>query len=112
MNIPTFANGSVQRRFMHDPAHGWLRVPLSDLDELGIRNQITAYSYLDDRFAYLEEDCDYETYINAMTEAGISVIVKQAAGSSGPSSIRRKRSFDAPTEGPFAKLYANPQFHH
>jgi len=51
--------------FIDTPAHGWLRVPLSELDALRIRDNITEYSYEDDLYAYLEEDCDLTTFIEA-----------------------------------------------
>lgn len=47
------------------PAHSWLRVPFSELEDLGIRDKITAYSYEDGLYAYLEEDCDMVTFIEA-----------------------------------------------
>jgi len=40
--------------FFTDPGHGWLRVQLDELDGF----EPSAYSYLDDTYAYLEEDCD------------------------------------------------------
>jgi hypothetical protein len=103
MNIPTYADGSVRRRFTADPGHGWLRVPLSDLDELGIRNEITAYSYFNDKYAYLEEDCDYETYMDAMNKAGIVVNVQFGAGSKTSSFVRRLPNFPPATEGRWAR---------
>ena len=48
-----------------DPGHGWLQVPLSELEELGIRSAISPYSYRDSHFAYLEEDCDMKRFIIA-----------------------------------------------
>jgi len=51
--------------FISTPAHGWLKVPLSELEELGIRNKISAYSYKDSLYAYLEEDCDLTMFIEA-----------------------------------------------
>ncbi len=41
-----------------DPGHGCLRVPLSELVDLGIADQISEYSYREGDFAWLEEDCD------------------------------------------------------
>lgn len=101
--IATYADGSVRRRFLADPGHGWLRVPLTDLDTLGIRNQITSFSYFKEKYAYLEEDCDYETYMEAMNEAGITVKVDFGAGSNTPSFVRRLQNFPQPTEGRFAR---------
>ena len=54
-------------RFIEDPGHGWLEVPVADLVKLGIENEITPYSYKsrDGKLAYLEEDCDLSTYARA-----------------------------------------------
>ncbi len=51
--------------FISDPGHGWLRVPLADIATLGIERDITKYSFIDGRFAYLEEDCDYGVFVAA-----------------------------------------------
>jgi hypothetical protein len=52
--------------FHTDPAHGWLQVPLDEVKSLGI--QVSAYSYRDDKFAYLEEDCDAPKFMKALGE--------------------------------------------
>jgi len=44
--------------FHEDSGHGWLQVPHKLIDQLGMRNKISSYSYRDTKFAYLEEDCD------------------------------------------------------
>jgi len=51
-----------------DPGHGWLQVRTVELIELGIVNDITPYSYLsnDGLYAYLEEDLDMSTFVNAL----------------------------------------------
>lgn len=51
--------------FTSDPGHGWLRVPMAELVEMGIADKISPYSYISHnrRFAYLEEDCDFSTFI-------------------------------------------------
>jgi hypothetical protein len=56
--------------FIEDPGHGWLQVPLTELDQLGIRSEITPYSYKNGRFAYLEEDCDMGVYLDARQAQG------------------------------------------
>jgi len=56
--------------FIHDPGHGWLVVPLSELDLLNIRQEITPYSFIVGELGYLEEDQDYGTYINAREQQG------------------------------------------
>lgn len=51
--------------FFTDPSHGWLEVPVSELHKLGIANKITQYSYRHKHLAYLEEDCDASTFVDA-----------------------------------------------
>lgn len=51
--------------FFKDPGHGWLRVPVQELHELGIAGQISRYSYRNGTVAYLEEDCDLEAFCAA-----------------------------------------------
>jgi hypothetical protein len=54
-------------RFIEDPGHGWLEVPVTELQALGIADKISGYSYVsrDGRTAYLEEDCDATKFIAA-----------------------------------------------
>jgi len=56
--------------FISDPGHAWLKVPVSLLIDLGIDQEITCYSYYRAGFAYLEEDLDAGTFIQAMKNAG------------------------------------------
>ena len=46
-----------------DPGHGWIQVPLAELARLGLKP--SRYSYKDERFAYLEEDCDASQWMAA-----------------------------------------------
>lgn len=55
--------------FYHDPGHGWLEVPLSEILELGIADKITVFSYLNGHMAYLEEDQDAPLFIAKRMEA-------------------------------------------
>lgn len=55
---------SIWHRFI-DPAHSWLKVRRQDLEELDIADKITAYSYQRGDYAYLEEDTDMTTFLNA-----------------------------------------------
>ena len=50
-----------------DPAHGWLTVSLAELQDLGIADDITPFSYINTSkgVAYLEEDCDALRFIRA-----------------------------------------------
>ena len=52
-------------KFYADPGHGWLAVKITELLELGIVTQISAYSYMRGGTAYLEEDCDSALFFNS-----------------------------------------------
>lgn len=56
--------------FHTDPGHGWLAVPVKEINELGIRGQITPYSYIHGELAFLEEDCDAATFMQAKKARG------------------------------------------
>jgi hypothetical protein len=47
------------------PSHSWLRVPISELEQLGIYNEISEYSYQDNLYGYLEEDDDEMKFAEA-----------------------------------------------
>ena len=67
-------------KVMHsDPGHAWLAVKLSEIEMLGIQTEISTYSYVKGKTAYLEEDCDAGKFINAMRAKGIEVEVKEGA---------------------------------
>ena len=52
-----------------DPGHGWIQVPMLMVFELGFAHDVTHWSYMDDSFVYLEEDCDARLFILAFNEA-------------------------------------------
>ena len=58
-------------RFIHDPGHGWLEVPMADIKALGIRGEISSCSFISGDNAYLEEDCDAGVYLSALEKQGI-----------------------------------------
>ncbi len=51
--------------FHTDPGHAWLEVPVALLHELGISEDISSYSYVQGKSAFLEEDLDAGTFIAA-----------------------------------------------
>ena len=67
-------NPHIVYKFFHDPAHGWLEVPLSELLDLEIADKISTYSYKSELrgMAYLEEDCDLTVFLNAIGYYGDS----------------------------------------
>ena len=81
--------------FYADPSHGWLKVPMSLLRELGIANQITPYSYRRGNDAYLEEDCDVATFIKVMAGVGRKVEFREFVARFKSSKIRNYTSYFA-----------------
>jgi len=63
--------------YEQDPGHGWLEVPLSELSRLGIAGSISAYSYRNGAFAYLEEDLDMRVFLAAKQAVGEPVEVAE-----------------------------------
>lgn len=55
--------------YIQDPGHGWVKVPLALIRELGIADKITRFSYWHAGHVYLEEDCDLGLFFNAYNEA-------------------------------------------
>lgn len=53
--------------FYADTGHGWLKVKTKDLIKLNIAQRITSCSYLSatGEYAFLEEDCDFATFVVA-----------------------------------------------
>lgn len=59
--------------FYSDPGHGWLKVKRAELKALNLLPDISHYSYQNEKFVYLEEDCDTDLFVRAMAEQGIEV---------------------------------------
>ena len=57
----------IKRKFHQDGGHGWLCVKRSELEDLGIADRITSFSYQRNQSVYLEEDLDYTTYHDALS---------------------------------------------
>lgn len=93
------------RAFFETPRHGYLRVPMADIQRLGIRNMITRYSYYHENLAFLEEDCDLSTYVEAMEAAGykIKLRVSQHSGAF----LDLAKNFESATEGPYKERILN-----
>jgi hypothetical protein len=63
----------MKLRYISDPGHGWLEVPRAMLTALGIQDKITDYSYLRGTLAYLEEDLDMHTFMQAAKLADLDI---------------------------------------
>jgi hypothetical protein len=59
--------------FYCDPSHGWLGVPHNLVQDLGISQDISPYSYKDEHFAYLEEDCDLSLFMEKAEAKGWNI---------------------------------------
>lgn len=68
---------SVTKYYHSDPGHGWIAVKRKELEELGIAEKISSYSYEKGATVYLEEDMDASTYIKAMGEKGVTVFFRE-----------------------------------
>jgi hypothetical protein len=58
--------------FYTDPGHGWLRVKISEVITSGIAGQISGCSYMNGKYAYLEEDCDKWRFLKAKFGENVS----------------------------------------
>lgn len=68
-----------------DPGHGWLAVKRRVLEELGILNKVTSFSYEKGATVYLEEDCDVSMFMARIKEMGISIeMISKHTNSSSP----------------------------
>jgi len=57
-----------------DPAHAWLQVAKTCFERVGLdESNITKYSYQDNEFYYLEEDCDAATFLNALPSSIVTI---------------------------------------
>jgi len=67
-----------------DSGHGWAKVTLKELLKLGIADKISSCSYYrpysniskTDIYVYLEEDCDFGIYLNAINENKINIVMR------------------------------------
>ena len=60
-------------KYYCDPGHGWLKVSLTLLSELGIANKISRFSYINKDYAFLEEDRDAGIFLDTMKEKGAQI---------------------------------------
>jgi hypothetical protein len=64
-------------RYIQDPGHGWIEVPLEELENIAYK--ISRYSYMDKRTgkAYLEEDCDAAIFIKKLKDTDTPYEIKE-----------------------------------
>ena len=86
-----------------DAGHGWLRVKVEELYRLGIEYDISMFSYIFGETAYLEEDCDLATFMEAKQSVGESVEFNDV--DAGTDSVIRL--YDSYTAGRVSKVLAD-----
>ena len=59
-----------------DPGHSWLKVPVAELQRLGIESNISSHSFIRNGVAYLEEDVDAHIFYDARTKENEPLKVK------------------------------------
>ena len=62
---------TIKIKFYSDPGHGWGAVKRKVLDQLGIADKITLYSYMKGDTVYLEEDCDLSLLVQTLKDRNI-----------------------------------------
>ena len=67
---------SLTLNYYQDPSHGWVRIDLQKLIDLGIHDKISNYSYVRKNHAYLEEDNDLATLYKACDNNGIGLVLR------------------------------------
>lgn len=67
----------MQFELYSDPSHGWAKVSIKKLLELGISGHISSHSYVKNGWAFLEEDKDLGTFMEAMKKVGQSITFKE-----------------------------------
>jgi hypothetical protein len=60
-----------------DGGHAWAKVKRSELIDLNIAQYISVYSYERGEYVYLEEDCDLNSYVDALKNKGIAFKFKE-----------------------------------
>ena len=91
--------------FYSDPGHGWLEVDRDLLVNLGIDEEITPYSYQRGEKVYLEEDCDFSTFAQAMKASGREFKVMTINEPRGDSWVRRLPSYEPDMVSDEARSY-------
>lgn len=76
----------MRKRFDYvtDSSHGWLKVPMAELERLNIVDDISTCSYVKNDMAYLEEDSDMAIFLTARQarEEKVNLVEHARKGSS------------------------------
>jgi hypothetical protein len=76
-----------------DASHGWLKVPVAELERLNIVEDITTHSYVRNDMAYLEQDVDLGQFLVAREAEGNPVKRIKEHNRNGQGRIRKYAMF-------------------
>lgn len=79
----------IELHFYDDPGHGWLKTTVEILEEYGISEEVSRYSFREGDNVWLEEDIDAPKLINALKERGTAMMMHVHRRNT-PSPIRHK----------------------
>ena len=83
--------------YYQDPGHGWVKISLVKLLQLGLNDSISYYSYIRGDYAYLEEDLDLGRLYQAADKAGITIKLREH-WTNKTSKIRSYRHYRTPAQ--------------
>lgn len=78
--------------FYSDAGHGWLKVSMADLEEMGIADQISGCSHMRGKWGYLEEDGDVSLFCKTKGIIQLAPFIREHT--SNTSKIRSYDSYD------------------
>ena len=58
-------------RYITDPSHSYLRVPIKYINNWKLDKKISEYSFFNNKYAWLEMDNDSMVFFDALDERGI-----------------------------------------
>ncbi len=89
------AKKQITIKFHQDPGHGWYAVKRTLLNEVGVQDQISSYSYQNGQTVYLEEDRDAGLFLEAAKAKGYEFKLKSGCQRDNNSPVRYYESFQA-----------------
>ena len=57
--------------YVSDPSHSYLKVPVRLAENLNFTDKISEYSFFNEDYIWLEEDCDMALFFNALDERSL-----------------------------------------
>jgi hypothetical protein len=73
MHLLKHTGASMKIKYHHDAGHGWYAVKKAALEQSGVANKISSYSYQRGNTVYLEEDSDAPKFFRAIDTSTLEV---------------------------------------